>query len=129
MSATDPAFGADQVVLLSDLGGTNARFELHRISCHGEDELESQLICRASYPTVSRGAVAGSGSGFEALVRQFLDEHCAAHCAPDLCVMGVCGPVTEGAAYCASQRMMETIGPWRFTEASVSEAAGGAPTI
>ncbi len=68
----------------------------------------------------------------EALVAKFLAEQSSAGGAPtvpDQCVLAVCGPVVDGAAYCASQVMMDTTGPWKFTEASVSTAAGGAPTI
>ena len=60
------------------------------------------------------------------LVARFLAE---AGAQPDQCVLAVCGPVTDGAAYCASQVMMDTTGPWRFSETSVSTAAGGAPVV
>jgi len=43
--------------------------------------------------------------------------------------MAVCGPVVDGAAYCASQVMVETTGAWHFSEASVSAAAGGARVV
>jgi glucokinase len=62
------------VVLLSDLGGTNARFELHQ---------NGSVVCRKTYPTVSPDASPKSGSAFEALVAQFLVE---AGIQPDICV-------------------------------------------
>jgi glucokinase len=110
------------LVLLSDLGGTNARFQLHEVH-----EAGSEVVLAASYPTVLPDAVKGSGSAFEGLVSRFIAE--AGGVLPELCVMAVCGPVVDGAAYCASQVMIETTGPWHFTEASVSAAAGGAKTL
>jgi glucokinase len=96
-------------VLIGDLGGTNCRFQLHRLTpCpkEGEAECSSELLCQMTYPTVPSADAVPGCSCFEALVRLFLDEH-AEWPAPDLCVLAVCGPVVEGAAYCASQRMME----------------------
>ena len=116
-----------KLVLLSDVGGTNARFELRRM-----DTDSDELVATATYPTVAADAAAGSGSGMEALVAKFLAEQApdgAPPVVPDQCVLAVCGPVVEGEAYCASQVMMDTTGPWKFTEQSVSAAAGGAPTI
>jgi glucokinase len=82
-----------------------------------------------SYPTVAADAVAGSGSCMEALVVRFLAEAPAEARQPEQCVLAVCGPVVEGEAYCASQVMMDTTGPWKFTETSVGAAAGGVPTL
>ena len=91
---------ATKHVLLSDVGGTNARFELRRIGVapSGSDE----LVHTATYPTVGPGAQQGSGSAMEALVSRFLGE-CQADAQPDQCVLAVCGPVVDGSAYCASQ--------------------------
>ena len=112
------------LVLLSDLGGTNARFELRQVGAEGSTD---EVVHAASFPTVAPDAVVGSGSAFEALVAKFIEE--SGGLPPQLCVMAVCGPVVDGAAYCASQVMMETTGAWRFTEASVSAAAGGARVV
>ena len=154
-------------VLLVDLGGTNARFDLRKVSVHvlvarlrkrlrtprsaaaaaaassasanptpygkrgagsgegEEDDEEDEQVCAVTYPTVEEkeGAnelVDGRGSRFEGMISRFLAEDGVGGITPDLCVAGVCGPVMDGAAYCASQRMMETTGPWHFDEASVS---------
>ncbi len=48
-----------KIVLLSDVGGTNARFELRRMDADGSDE----LLGTATYPTVTPDAAPGSGSG------------------------------------------------------------------
>lgn len=95
------------------------------------DAESDELVSTATYPTVTADAAPGSGSGMEALVAKFLAEQTSpsgAPVTPDQCVLAVCGPVVEGEAYCASQVMMDTTGPWKFTEGSVSAAAGGAPT-
>lgn len=145
-----------KLVLLSDVGGTNARFELRRLGtaadelvytttyaathlCHPPFCVSVMTVahnssCLApswqrSYPTVAADAVAGSGSCMEALVARFLAEAPAEARQPEQCVLAVCGPVVEGEAYCASQVMMDTTGPWKFTETSVSAAAGGVPTL
>ena len=107
---------SEKLMLLSDLGGTNARFELRR---------GASIVHKNAFPTVEPNTKTGS---FEALVLRFLDEVPKTQ-KPDIAVMGVCGPVIDGAAYCASQVMMESTGPWRFTEASVSAAAYNARTI
>ncbi len=109
-------------LLISDVGGTNARFELH---------LPGGSACfRRTYPTVGADAAPGAGSQMEALVARFLaDAGAAGHPPPALCVLAVCGPVVDGAAYCASQVMLATTGAWQFTEASVRAAAGGVDTV
>eukprot|EP00937_MAST-01D_sp_MAST-1D-sp2_P001244 g1244.t1 len=118
-----------KVALLSDLGGTNARFELWRLSSEltgtDDDEQEVQaadeLLAAATYATAS-------AQGFEGLVERFLQsEHVAGRGhVPDLCACAVCGPIIEGEAYCASAVLDA---PWRFDEASVSAAAGGARAL
>ena len=110
-----------KLVLVSDVGGTNARFELRQM-----DEDSDELVATATYPTVTQDSAPGSGSGMEALVSKFLAEQAVAGgppVVPDQCVLAVCGPVVDGEAYCASQVMMEATGPWKFTEGSVSTAA------
>ena len=87
------AQGGAKLVLLSDLGGTNARFELGRIGASGDAD---EAVQSGRYPTVGPDAVPGSGSGFEALVARFLAD--AGGVTPDQCVLAVCGPVTDGAA-------------------------------
>ena len=163
-------------VLLVDLGGTNARFDLRKVSVHvlvarlrkrlrtprsaaaaaaassasanptpygkrgagsgegEEDDEEDEQVCAVTYPTVeekerANELVDGRGSRFEGMISRFLAEDGVGGIKPDLCVAGVCGPVMDGAAYCASQRMMETTGPWHFDEASVSTAAGGCRVV
>ena len=168
------------LVLLIDLGGTNARFDLRKVSVHHlvarlrkrlrtprsaaaaaaaaaasaasanpspygkrgagsgegeEEEDEDEQVCAVTYPTVEEKEEAEAeaarccGSRFEGMVARFLAEDGVGGIKPDLCVAGVCGPVVDGAAYCASQRMVETTGPWHFNEASVSAAAGGCRVI
>ena len=90
------AQGGAKLVLLSDLGGTNARFELRRISADASGDADEAVVQCGSYPTVGPDAVPGSGSGFEALVARFLAD--AGGVTPDQCVLAVCGPVTDGAA-------------------------------
>ena len=79
-----------KLILLSDVGGTNARFELRRMDADSDE-----LVSTATYPTVAPDAAPGSGSGMEALVARFLAEQAPAGGAPlvpDHCVLAVCGP-------------------------------------
>ena len=56
---------ASKLVLLSDLGGTNCRFELRRVTTEPGSSDGDELVFSASYPTVAADAPPGSGSGFE----------------------------------------------------------------
>jgi glucokinase len=103
-----------RIALISDLGATNARFELLRVN--DSAPFQHTVLHSATYPTAS-------ASNFPELVRRFVAG--APEAPPSACACAVCGPVTDGAAYCASQVLGE---PWKFNEADVSEAAGGVPT-
>ena len=153
-----------QLLLIGDVGGTNARFALYHVASQKDGAVFQQ-----TYPTVASNAIPGSGSQLEALVTRFLVDATSALAAATaaaaaaaasaahtgssmdtnvsalqtaaekplpvpsadnlLCVLAVCGPVVNGAAFCASQVMLETTGAWHFDESSVSAAAGGARVI
>jgi glucokinase len=51
-----------KIVLLSDVGGTNARFELRRMGADTDE-----LLATETYPTVTPDAAPGSGSGTSTL--------------------------------------------------------------
>jgi hypothetical protein len=142
---------AGVVVLLSNLGATNARFQLRRLSTTS-GMLQSgdarTILHEATWDLAggtdqATGAGSSSGDGaYERLVARFLLEAATATAAqeggpqsgaagPELCVVAVCGSVLDGVAHCASQAMAasSTGGAWRFTEDSVSAAAGGARTV
>ena len=86
--------------LLTDLGGTNARFELHDLSVVSDsdspdaaavDPAEDRLLLAKTYATSSAG-----GGGFQALVSRFASECAAAALPPPhVACMAVCGACTN----------------------------------
>lgn len=104
------------LALITDLGGTKARFQLLRLALDPEQDT---VLVGITYPTAS-------ARGFEELVARFIASEDVAGRRPDLCVCAVCGPVIDGEAYCASAAFEA---PWCFDEAGVRAAAGGARTV
>jgi glucokinase len=105
---------SSKVALIADLGGTNARFQLLRVD--DQSPFSHIVLHSATYPTAS-------SKNFPELVARFVAE---APEAPDVCACAVCGPIIDGAAYCASAVLAA---PWQFDEAQVSEACGGCASV
>ena len=110
-----------RLVLISDLGGTNCRFQLHRLNL---DDGECEIVVEKKYPTIDRG----KDSSFQNHISTFLRDTRGSG-RPDMCVFAVCGPVVDGVAFCASQVMVQTTGPWRISQEACRKAAGAPVTL